>query len=280
MQFKDLNQTVKSEDINNRVAQMFGSRINLDSFTTEQLQAAKDKIGLALKALEGHSSFDAINSNDVYQKNRLFLQVIEKRIQELEEKKSKPDFLDMDKDGNKKEPMKKAVADKEKKEVKESAEDEASIIMAAKEIVNKVTGWMESTASMQTEVILELGDQIRNAMGSEKSEQYINTMKPALEALYAQLESSRKTFTDGVAVLTGEQQAPETMGADNTDDIADLEKDVAPEVEPDTADDFTASEPATGGEEPADRKKRESILRRSPRLAEMLSKPFFGKKKV
>jgi hypothetical protein len=32
----------------------------------------------------------------------------------LKEKKSKPDFLDMDKDGNKKEPMKKAVADKKK----------------------------------------------------------------------------------------------------------------------------------------------------------------------
>lgn len=30
----------------------------------------------------------------------------------LNEKKAKPDFLDMDKDGNKKEPMKKAVADK------------------------------------------------------------------------------------------------------------------------------------------------------------------------
>jgi hypothetical protein len=37
----------------------------------------------------------------------------------LHEKKSKPDFLDMDKDGNKKEPMKKAVADKKK--VKEAA---------------------------------------------------------------------------------------------------------------------------------------------------------------
>jgi hypothetical protein len=32
----------------------------------------------------------------------------------LKEKKAKPDFLDMDKDGNKKEPMKKAVADKKK----------------------------------------------------------------------------------------------------------------------------------------------------------------------
>ena len=31
---------------------------------------------------------------------------------------AKPDFLDMDKDGNKKEPMKKAVKDKEAKEKK------------------------------------------------------------------------------------------------------------------------------------------------------------------
>jgi hypothetical protein len=36
-----------------------------------------------------------------------------------EKKNAKPDFLDMDKDGNKKEPMKKAVADKKKAPVKE-----------------------------------------------------------------------------------------------------------------------------------------------------------------
>jgi hypothetical protein len=42
-------------------------------------------------------------------------------LKALTEKKSKPDFLDMDKDGNKKEPMKKAVADKKKGAVKEAA---------------------------------------------------------------------------------------------------------------------------------------------------------------
>jgi hypothetical protein len=38
-------------------------------------------------------------------------------------KKAKPDFLDMDKDGDKKEPMKKAVDDKKETEVKESIFD-------------------------------------------------------------------------------------------------------------------------------------------------------------
>ena len=48
-----------------------------------------------------------------------------------------------------------------------------------------------------------------------------------------------------------------------TDDDADM---------PDQADDFSASEPATGGEEPADRSKRESFIHLSRRLAETLSK--------
>jgi len=56
------------------------------------------------------------------------LRDIEKRLNEAlseikvmsEAKGKKPDFLDVDKDGNKKEPMKKALADKGKKPVKES----------------------------------------------------------------------------------------------------------------------------------------------------------------
>ena len=41
-----------------------------------------------------------------------------KKAAKMKETKAKPDFLDMDKDGNKKEPMKKAVKDKKEKEAK------------------------------------------------------------------------------------------------------------------------------------------------------------------
>ena len=389
MKFTQLKSTPTAENLNNRVAQMFGSKIKLESFTTEQLTAARDKLANQLQVIENQANFDAIHTSEAYQKNRLFLKVIEQRITELqitpsddtaaaeetvldttvqtvqttqptsttvtqsedtvdetmtrqhfqyvadmlkniedvtkrgeyaqhhsaifqhfnpnfdhekfmqaagvytvtkgkEDNKSaesvaeaKPDFLDLDKDGNKKEPMKKAIKDKEKKkDIKEAAEDTAKIVMAANSMVDKITGWLEDTAKMQTEVNLDLGDEIRNEMGSEKAEEFIAAMKPAIEQLYTQLETVRKSFTGGVAVLTGEE-APATLGADApTDDIEDLETEVEPEVTPDTADDFTASEPATGGEEPADRKKRESIIRRSARLSEMLSRPFIGKKKV
>jgi len=388
MKFTQLKSTPTAENLNNRVAQMFGSKIKLESFTVEQLTAARDKLANQLQVIENQANFDAIHTSEAYQKNRLFLKVIEQKIAELqitpsddtaaeetvldttvqtvqttqptsttvtqsedtvdetmtrqhfqyvadmlkniedvtkrgeyaqhhsaifqhfnpnfdhekfmqaagvytvtkgkEDNKSaesvaeaKPDFLDMDKDGDKKEPMKKAIKDKEKKkDIKEAAEDTAKIVMAANSMVDKITGWLEDTAKMQTEVNLDLGDEIRNEMGSEKAEEFIAAMKPAIEQLYTQLETVRKSFTGGVAVLTGEE-APATLGAeDPKDDIEDLETEVEPEVTPDTADDFTASEPATGGEEPADRKKRESIIRRSPKLAEMLSRPFIGKKKV
>ncbi len=56
----------------------------------------------------------------------------------LKEKKAKPDFLDMDKDGNKKEPMKKAVADKKKAPVKEvSSKTRQSYTKAANASLDK-----------------------------------------------------------------------------------------------------------------------------------------------
>jgi hypothetical protein len=201
------------------------------------------------------------------------LQDAEDLLQKTMNEKAKPDYIDIDKDGNKTEPMKKAVQDKKKKAVKEGAEESAQLVMAAKDMVDKITGWMEDTASMQTESMLELADAIRDEMGAEQSEAFTNSVKPSLESLYTSLEATREALTGGVAVLTGEQ-APDTIGADSdaeepamepsTDDDADMDM-------PDQADDFAASEPASGGDEPADRGKRESIIRLSRRLAETLS---------
>ena len=184
--------------------------------------------------------------------------------------KAKPDFLDMDKDGDKKEPMKKAIKDK-KKSVKEGAEESAQLVMAAKDMVDKITGWMENTASMQTETMLELADAIRDEMGVEQSEQFTNAVKPSLESLYTSLEATRESLTGGVAVLTGEQ-VPDTIGADSDTMQPEMEPTTDADADmPDQADDFSASEPATGGEEPADRSKREAIIHLSRRLAETLS---------
>ena len=393
MKIEQFRHQTTTEQLNDRLAKVFGSAIKLDQFTDEQLKSAQQTVVHKIANIEQNESFDGLSHNEDYHKQKMFLDVIDSAIndrtveaklqndilvqadelvgdyfdqdkealkmnksaviadmkkrqqtakgdeasaihyaiQKVEHdfeddgsmkdnpyegnefalavnkakaagmkkgdkfkigdkeytlkdcedmletmkkkkmKEAKPDFLDMDKDGDKKEPMKKAIKDKEKKKIKEGAEESAQLVMASKDMVDKVTGWMEDTASMQTETMLELADAVRDEMGVEKSEQFVNTVKPSLESLYTSLEATREALTGGVAVLTGEQ-APDTIGADaeepamepSTDDDADTDM-------PDVADDFAASEPASGGEEPADRGKRESFIRLSRRLAETLS---------
>ena len=151
--------------------------------------------------------------------------------------------------------------------VKEGEEDKAELVMAAKDMVDRITSWMEDTAEMQSESMLELGDAIRDEMGSQQSEGYIQSVKPALEELYTSLESTRAALTQGVGMLTGEEMPGEPMGADEMmpdDPMAD------PEMEPTVDDDFEASEPAAGGEEPTGRTRRESI-ELSRKLGQILS---------
>lgn len=78
----------------------------------------------------------------------------------VEAAKSKPDFLDMDKDGDKKEPMKKAVADKKKGAVKEASDDrpeakktqsDVKLPSGAKVKSTKVQGWQSQKADKAAE---------------------------------------------------------------------------------------------------------------------------------
>jgi|TARA_A100001388_G_C28772944_1_gene505144 hypothetical protein len=297
---------VSAKDLNESLAKTFGTKLRLEDFTNEQLEDARNKLRTQLSQVETNESFDTVHKSDAYQKGRMFLDVINQEIAERTKiaEKAKPDFLDIDKDGDKKEPMKKAadekgddkkddskglsakqkklpaglqkaIAKKNEDVVKEGAEESATLVMAAKDMVDRVTGWMEDTAEMQTESMLELGDKIRDEMGSEQSEQFINTVKPALENLYTVFETTREALSGGVAIVTGEG-APEPIGADPEAPAEDPEAEMEPTVDADAgaeepvADEFGASEPATGGEEVADREKRESV-ERSRRLGQLLT---------
>ena len=468
MKLQEISKPNTVEALNENLSKKFGQTIKVDAFTLEQLQDARNKIRTKLSQFETNESYDSVLKDSDYQKNKLFLDVLNTAIaerEELEEKGSKPDYLDFDKDGDKKEPMKKALKDKKKKgpvkegdgiyhdcaksfkhpklgececipgqhtlledgtvthydvrivrngkryivrdvpiaeatdivseghkhaskktksrkmkegmgaqvfneiegindvydeleqlnrekmgggiseqldimrqhieglyrligkdesqmegispvprngkcpsgwklspdgkkclragksnmptkginpmdegkaiienyfkHLLEGEEDKAEIVMAAKDMVDRVTSWMEDTAEMQAESMLELGDAIRDEMGQAQSETYIQTVKPALESLYQSLEATRASLTSGVAKLTGEEEPAVDMGAEAPGMAAEPGMDAEePMAEPE--DDFGAAEPAAGGEEEAGRAKRESI-ERSVRLGQILS---------
>jgi hypothetical protein len=278
MNIHEISKPVTSAMLNESLAKKFGEKINIAKFTLEQLQDARNRIRTKLSQVETNESFDSVHSNESYQKSKLFLDVLNAAISEQSDVQegSKPDFLDMDKDGDKKEPMKKAIKDKKKKKaVKEGAEDQAELVMASKDMVDRLTGWMEDTAEMQSESMLELADAIRDEMGSEKSEAFTAAVKPSLEALYTAMEQTRIALTGGVGMLTGEGDAPMMGDEPAMEPTVDGDMDVADPMDPEAPaedDAFAAADAAMGGEEEAGREKRESIQRSKKKLAEVSQK--------
>jgi hypothetical protein len=311
MKITEFSKPITAKALNESLAQRFGQKVAIEKFTLEQLEDARNKLRTQLSQIETNESFDAVSKNEVYQKNRLFLDVLNAAIserEEIEEKKKPdadgdgvPDWADKkpgkdDNEGKKKgsKPKKGEVPPQFKKKTDEGKqiienyfahatklvegeEEQAALIMAAKDMVDRITGWMEDTAEMQTESMLELADKIRDEMGSQQSEEFTNAVKPSLESLYAALESTRGSLTSGVAILTGE--GVETMGDEVPMDMGDegdmdmeptVDQEVDAEAEPE-GDEFAAAGAAAGGEEEAGRAKRESV-ERSRKLGTILSK--------
>ena len=296
MIISEFGKPVTAKSLNESLARRFGQKIALENFTLVQLQDARNKMRTKLSQIEMSESFNTVVEGDDYQKSKLFLDVLNAELsergdieEESLEEKAKPDYIDLDGDGDKKEPMKKAAKDKKSKGiqamkdagnkkadaeakesiVREGAEDNAEIIMAAKDMVDRVTGWMEDTAEMQTESMLELGDAIRDEMGVDQAGQFVQGIKPALEGLYTAMEQAREALSAGVGLLTGEAAPAPTMGAEEPPmDEPGMEPTVDME-EPLPAEGDVAPA-AAGGEEPLGRATRESIDPR--KLARTLSK--------
>jgi hypothetical protein len=275
MQLREFAKPVTSKSLNESLAARFGQKINLERFTLEQLQDVRNKIRTKLSQVETNESFDSVH-NETYQRSKLMLDVLNAAISER-------GHVDQE--------------SLEENTLREGAEDTAELVMAAKEMVDRITSWMEDTAEMQTESMLELADAIRDEMGQESADAFTNSVRPALESLYSALESTRTALTGGVGTLTGDGgQMPmggDDMGGEMDMDMEPTVDDEMPtddlagdDMEP-ADDEFGAAEPATGGDEPAGRAKRESksfnmnkILSRvranetvnSTRLATILSK--------
>ena len=343
MNIRDMNKPATSKQLNETMAKKFGTKIDVASFTLEQLQDARNKIRSKVFDIETNESFGGLSHNKTYSKNKLFLDVLNTAIGErsdiqdapLEEAQSaaqKAAFQKMlDKKSGKKPAAKDTKDEKPKDEkpkdgkmpmddngtpgdksddkpaflkkkneskhidegkdiinnyyaslLKEGEEDKAELVMASKDMVDRLTGWMEDTAEMQTESMLELADAIRDEMGAQQSEAFTMAVKPALEQLYASMETTRIALTTGVGMLTGEGEAPPMdMGAEApVDDVAmEPTDDMDMEADLEVGDEFGAAAPAAGGDDEAGRAKRESRMQKkkmietSRRLGSILSKP-------
>jgi len=155
---------------------------------------------------------------------------------------------------------------------KEGVEEQSELILAAKDMMDKVTSFLEDLASMKTEGMLELADRIRDEMGAEKSDAFLQKIQPAIEQAEATLTTTRQELDNGVRILTGEEVASDPMGADDTMDM-DTDLDSLDSEGGEETDEFGASDAEAGGTEPEGREQRESkeVFETSNRLFSKLA---------
>ena len=141
MKTTDFNKPITSSKLKENLDKQFGANVNIDQYSREQLEDIRNKLRTRIFQQEGSSKMADLLTNETYQKDQAMLQLLNTRIKEMlgeDIKKlrdkmdelseatkgvkapkytkkaagSKPDFIDIDDDGNKKEKMKDAASDK------------------------------------------------------------------------------------------------------------------------------------------------------------------------
>ena len=137
----------------------------------------------------------------------------------------------------------------------EGEEDKAETIMATKDMVDRITGWLEDVAAMKAEQLLELLDSIRETQGSDVAQSYQEAVKPALEAIYTALETSRQGLSNALSIVSGGEVS--TMGAAPGAAMPGAEGEVP--AMPGAEGEMGAEELPTPPEPEVGREKRESV---------------------
>jgi hypothetical protein len=122
-------------------------------------------------------------------------------LKALSEKKAKPDFLDMDKDGDKKEPMKKAVADKKKKAPVKENWSMAEAGGNMKQVLEQLEQLVEDADRLVRQ--LPIDEEVKGQLANQIYEYWTSIQKAA-----DVIESSSNVMADGPVSSEAEVQAP------------------------------------------------------------------------
>ena len=287
MKSLDLTKPITTESLLKEFESRFNMTMDLSQFNEEELQDYANHVRTKIHEITQNTHFGQELTNDGYQKNQMMLDIINQAISErkLAEYGGSMSNDPMTKGATtaisaKTKLDKGQTLDQDEKKVvskliqKEGVEEQSELILAAKDMMDKVTSFLEDLASMKTEGMLELADRIRDEMGAEKSDAFLQKIQPAIEQAEATLTTTRQELDNGVRILTGEEVASDPMGADDTMDMdttdADLDDLGTDDLE---SDEFGASDAEAGGTEPEGREQRESkeVFEASNRLFSKLA---------
>ena len=265
MKTTELTKTITTEDLLTQFESRFGQTLNLAGMDQAQLEDMANMVRTKIHTITDNQHFGQELKNEDYHKHQMMLDILNQAVREAQgiqtnispqqqmiAKKIQqvPGLKDQDKDQ-----IIGAMVQKETA-VKEGIENQSELILAAKDMMDKVTGYLEELATMKTEGMLELSDRIRDEMGADKADAFTQKIKPALDTAEQTLTNTRAELDQAVRILTGEETVSEPMGT--LDEPLDATGDDLDTLNAPAADEFAATDANAGGTEPEGRQKRES----------------------
>ena len=274
----ELTKPITTESLLAEFESRFNQTMDLSKFTKEELEDHANHIRTKIHNITQNTHFGEELQNNDYQKSQMMLDIVNQAINEYGGNmgssiigKATDEIKDKLSKGQAVSPADRKAAAQAMKT--EGVEEQSELILAAKDMMDKVTGYLEDLATMKTEGMLELADRIRDEMGADKADAFMQKIQPAIEQAEATLTTTRQELDNGVRILTGEEVASEPMGADDTMDMdTDLDS-LDSDMDDTETDEFGASDAEAGGTEPEGREQRESkeVFETSNRILGKLS---------
>jgi len=258
----ELTKPITTESLLAEFESRFNQTMDLSKFTKEELEDTANHIRTKIHNITQNTHFGEELKNNDYQKSQMMLDIVNQAINEYGGNmassiigKATGEIKDKLSKGQAVSPADRKAAAQAMKT--EGVEEQSELILAAKDMMDKVTGYLEDLATMKTEGMLELADRIRDEMGADKADAFMQKIQPAIEQAEATLTTTRQELDNGVRILTGEEVASDPMGADDTMNM-DTDLDSLDSEGGEEDDEFGASDAEAGGTEPEGREQRES----------------------
>ena len=254
----------------------FQPKINVSALKLEQARQMLTKTQALIREARNKPSFHTSEKSPAYLQLMMMEQALRAKISEYGadspsysngtayqsavKKAVMPDIKDADEEEDEMEEgscgSKRKMGEYSKKKMKESKlteseVEQAQVVLAAQDMVDKIQGMLEDVTDMQYKDLPGLVETMRNEVGVNEAQSFLDAQTAALSQLVTALEQAKQESTNAMAPLTGESAvAPEDFGDNDLD--AGVDNDTPPtldtEEEPEITEPEADLEPDLGRE--------------------------------
>lgn len=242
MKLQEFSHTKQTTNVARVFESHFGSQMPFDQLTADQCRAMLNKVQRVIYETRRSAGFHRSEQNPSYLKLVMMEQGLTARLKETMPAPAAPGARPAQPTAGQPDPKLKAAQDKIKKgqtlsaeeqkmvndsaaamaesrlrrayrTLKESEVQQAQVVLAAQDMVDKMQGMLEDVSELQFKELPALVDSIKNQVGVDQAAQFNTDATTALTGLLQNIQGAKQQLDQALGVVTGQQVAVPGMDA-------------------------------------------------------------------